>query len=363
MTTNTIYANLQCEFCTEKLSKLNEYKVHMNTCNKNPKNKDNKYSCDPCKKSFSAGSAYAKHVKTCPHNKEKESHACSHCNKTFDSKGGKTYHEKRCLSIQEKNKYTIIKDSKNNFDGFLDNKYTKLYFQIINSTTEVELLGYCEVHHIIPRSFGGSDDKDNLVKLSSRKHFLCHYLLTKMVKKRSNLWFKAIKAFSMMNMGHNGKRYLNSRLYEQNRKHMSETMSESQSGEKNSAYGKRWIWIHHVETNENKRHDKNKAIPENYSTGQVRKNLMKESKYTLKCYNCDTIINTHKENKKYCSRDCLKEHKSNNMKNLYLEIKDQVIKLSNLNYGMYKIAKIINRDDVNHMTIHKVKKLIEKGSL
>ena len=71
----------------------------------------------------------------------------------------------------------------------------------------------------------------------------------------------------------------------------------------------------------------------------------------------------NKENKKYCSRDCVKEHKANIMKNLYLEIKDQAIKLSNLNYGIYKIADIIDRDGVDHMTIHRVKKLIEKGSL
>jgi adenine-specific DNA methylase len=161
-----------------------------------------------------------------------------------------------------------------------------------------------------------------------------------------------------MNMGHNGKRYLNSSLYEQNRKHMSETMSEAQSGEKNSAYGT--MWIHHIETNENKKHDKNKAIPENYIAGRYIKS---KDKYKMDCLNCGKRISTNKENKKYCSRDCVKEHKANIMKNLYLEIKDQVIKLSNLNYGIYKIADIIDRDDVNHMTIHRVKKLIEKGSL
>jgi hypothetical protein len=47
MFTNTIYLNLQCEFCGKKLSKLKEYGAHINACNKNPKNKDNKYSCDP----------------------------------------------------------------------------------------------------------------------------------------------------------------------------------------------------------------------------------------------------------------------------------------------------------------------------
>lgn len=357
MTTNTIYA---CEFCSETFSRIKQSEPHRKTCNKNPDNINYAYHCLPCKKSFSTGSAHAKHIKTCPHNTIKESYSCSHCNRAFDSKGGKTYHEKRCLSIQEKNKYTIISDYKNSFVGFIDNKYTKLYFQIINSTTETELLGYCEVHHIIPRSFGGSDDKDNLVKLSSRKHFLCHYLLTKMVKERSSLWFKAVKAFSMMNAGHEGKRYINSRLYEQNRKHMSITMSEAQSGEKNSVYNT--MWIHDKKTKENKRHDKNKEIPENYIRGRYIKSKT-EHKYNINCLNCGIHIGTYKENKKYCSMECLRVHKKESVRSLYLEIKDDVIKLSNLNYGVYKIAEIINRTDVNHMTVHRVKKLIEKGNL
>ena len=36
------------------------------------------------------------------------------------------------------------------------------------------------MHHIIPRSLGGSNNTTNLVKLSARQHFVCHWLLTKM---------------------------------------------------------------------------------------------------------------------------------------------------------------------------------------
>ena len=357
MTTSNIYT---CNFCRKQFNRLKKSRGHHKTCNKNPDNINNKYHCTPCEKSFSTGSAHNKHIKTCPHNIIKESYSCCHCNRSFDSKGGKTYHEKRCLSIQEKNKYTIISDYENSFVGFLDNKYTKLYFQIINSTTETELLGYCETHHIIPRSFGGSDDEDNLVKLSSRKHFLCHYLLTKMVKERSNLWFKAVKAFSMMHTGHEGKRYINSKLYEQNRKHMSVTMSKAQSGEKNSTYGKRWAWIHNKDTKENKRHDKNKEIPENYTKGQYRK---RKHVYEKNCCNCNKEFLGKKITSKYCSRECLSLYKKKLKYDLFSEIKNEVLKLSNLVYSMCKIAEIINRKDVNHMTVHSVKKLIEKGSL
>jgi hypothetical protein len=65
---------------------------------------------------------------------------------------------------------------------YLPNKYTKCYNQIIaraQSRTTVE--GYTEKHHIIPKSLGGNNRKDNLVKLTAREHFICHRLLIKMV--------------------------------------------------------------------------------------------------------------------------------------------------------------------------------------
>jgi len=74
----------------------------------------------------------------------------------------------------------------------LDNKYKKWYEQIIfkaqarNFPLSRFIFNkryptlYTEVHHIIPRSLSGKDTKDNLVRLTSREHFVCHWLLTKM---------------------------------------------------------------------------------------------------------------------------------------------------------------------------------------
>lgn len=39
--------------------------------------------------------------------------------------------------------------------------------------------GYVEKHHVIPRCLGGTDDPDNLVRLTAREHFLAHQLLVK----------------------------------------------------------------------------------------------------------------------------------------------------------------------------------------
>ncbi len=41
---------------------------------------------------------------------------------------------------------------------------------------------YCEKHHIIPKSEGGSDEPDNLVNLTAREHYIAHLLLWKIYK-------------------------------------------------------------------------------------------------------------------------------------------------------------------------------------
>ena len=38
---------------------------------------------------------------------------------------------------------------------------------------------YCEKHHIIPKSEGGTNDPDNLVNLTAREHYIAHLLLAK----------------------------------------------------------------------------------------------------------------------------------------------------------------------------------------
>lgn len=63
---------------------------------------------------------------------------------------------------------------------YLHNKYSRIYFLIIERAKFRILDSYTESHHIIPKSLGGSNSKDNLVNLTAREHFICHRLLTKM---------------------------------------------------------------------------------------------------------------------------------------------------------------------------------------
>jgi len=49
---------------------------------------------------------------------------------------------------------------------------------------------YYEIHHILPKSLGGKENKENLVKLTAREHWIAHKLLSKIYGGKMNyaLW-------------------------------------------------------------------------------------------------------------------------------------------------------------------------------
>lgn len=68
---------------------------------------------------------------------------------------------------------------------------------------------YYEKHHIIPRCLSGTDDKDNLVLLTAREHYLCHKLLTYIHKGN----YKIMAAFHRMTFDKKNKHYISSMDY------------------------------------------------------------------------------------------------------------------------------------------------------
>ena len=73
----------------------------------------------------------------------------------------------------------------------IQNKYKQWHDNIIARGKNRILTGYKEKHHIIPKSLGGNNSKDNLVELTAREHFMVHMLLCKFTKgeaKRSMLY-------------------------------------------------------------------------------------------------------------------------------------------------------------------------------
>ena len=91
---------------------------------------------------------------------------------------------------------------------FLNNKYTKWYFNIIQSTRS-NTSGYLEKHHIVPRSLGGNNTKENIAKLTAKQHFICHLLLTRMTEgaKKSKMLSAAWAMVSLHSKNHKNLRH------------------------------------------------------------------------------------------------------------------------------------------------------------
>lgn len=108
---------------------------------------------------------------------------------------------------------------------FLDNKYTKWYWQIIERARFREIDCYVEKHHIIPRCMEGSNTSENIVKLTGREHFIIHKLLVKMFTgfDRKRMGF-ALWRFMSECKNHSGRKSLSSREFEMVRKMVNDTM-------------------------------------------------------------------------------------------------------------------------------------------
>jgi len=95
---------------------------------------------------------------------------------------------------------------------FLDNKYTKVYYQIIDRALtrpykKVKNDGY-QKHHIIPKCIGGTDSADNLVILDYKEHRVCHCLLIKMqLTKSAEIKMRHAYGFFNKSSRYNGPRY------------------------------------------------------------------------------------------------------------------------------------------------------------
>ena len=124
---------------------------------------------------------------------------------------------------------------------FKENKYHRWYFQIIKNAQSRILDIYSEKHHIVPKCLGGSDLKENIVELTAREHFICHWLLTKFVsvdreKMDYALWL-------MINVENKfQERYkINSKTYEILKTRLAKIFSKQHTGKKMSEETKRKI--------------------------------------------------------------------------------------------------------------------------
>lgn len=112
---------------------------------------------------------------------------------------------------------------------------------------------YHETHHIVPKCMGGTNDKENLIDLFAREHFIAHKLLAEENPDNSKLIF-AWWSMSMKNNNEYERYELTPEEYEEVRIAMCKVSSESQLGDKNHMYGK-----HHSEETKRKLSELNKG--------------------------------------------------------------------------------------------------------
>ena len=100
--------------------------------------------------------------------------------------------------------------------------YRKVYNALIEKAQKRIICNeYQEIHHILPKSMGGSNNADNLVSLTAREHFIAHVLLAHIHDNN-----QMSSALIIMKGRKNG--YFNSRLYEIGRKKKSKSIVGNQ---------------------------------------------------------------------------------------------------------------------------------------
>jgi hypothetical protein len=83
---------------------------------------------------------------------------------------------------------------------FQNNKYTRMYFSIIEKAKNREIPTTIERHHVLPKSMGGTNAADNLIELTPKEHFICHRLLPKMCVERTDYRKMRQAEYIMSNM-------------------------------------------------------------------------------------------------------------------------------------------------------------------
>ncbi len=108
--------------------------------------------------------------------------------------------------------------------------YQKIYNQIVERAKNRTLEGYKEKHHVIPKCLGGSNEKFNIVELTAREHFICHWLLYNIYPNNKKITF-SFWMMSKMSTKKQDRSYTpSSRIIEHLRKEKNRILSESKKG-------------------------------------------------------------------------------------------------------------------------------------
>lgn len=174
--------------------------------------------------------------------------------------------------------------------------YKRIYDQLVDGRKSFPAEGEKEIHHIIPRSMGGSNDKDNLVALTPREHFFAHYLLAKIHNNKSMwcaYWFMCnTKDYKVTSRQYESARKLSRNAMKGNQHTLGHVLTEEHKknigngvrGAKNGNYGRNFTEEHRKrisESSKGRKHDE-----------KSRKRMIEaaKNKERVTCPHCSRVL-------------------------------------------------------------------------
>lgn len=156
--------------------------------------------------------------------------------------------------------------------------YQLHYDNIIQKARNRILDGYTEQHHIVPRCLGGTDDSENLVRLTPEEHYVAHQLLVKIFPTEPKLLYAALM---MTVTGKNHSVRSNKRYGWLKRRHSD--VCKLRTGKNNTQYGT--CWISHIEKRLTKKIPRNEFCDWEVA-GWIRARIIDFDK-VARCVICD----------------------------------------------------------------------------
>lgn len=116
--------------------------------------------------------------------------------------------------------------------------YQRIYNEFIadRRIKETSLTGYTEKHHILPRSLGGDNSKENIIRLTAQDHYFAHELIARIYG--GGMW-NALFLMSLDKSNSAKKAKIKRKQYEIAKIKFSEHQSEKMTGDGNNFFGKK----------------------------------------------------------------------------------------------------------------------------
>jgi hypothetical protein len=168
--------------------------------------------------------------------------------------------------------------------------YELHYNVLIQKGRNRTLVGYTEEHHVMPKCMGGTDNAENLVKLTPEEHFVAHQLLAKMYPTVKGL------IYSLARLSGGKSTLRTNKLYGWIKRRLAKQRSKEMKGHT--------IWVGRKHSQETKDKIKEFNLANSQSKGLVRSDetklkisITKKNAPKLTCPHCDRSMSEYYINK------------------------------------------------------------------